>query len=353
MIRKPAITTTFDPAQPIRENTTARAPNARIALRFARDWLVPQWRWFALGVLLSLVAAGGAYAYAEITRRAFDWLAVRDPRVLWLTPGTILFAALLRGGAVYAQTQANNVGVQRAMVRLQDALFGALANGDYARLHSAASGSYVSQFTNDMNLVRESALRVATNLAKSSFTVAGALTFMFVTDWTLAVLVVVVYPLAFYPVVRLGDRIRRSSRRAQEQAGEMTSLLGEAFLGARTMKAYSLEDWQRRRAHDAFVDRSRLYMKVLRSKAIVDPFLEVVGGVALAGLFAFAGWRTLTGHASAGELIGFVTALATASPEVRALGTLNSVVGEGLAAAERVYSVVDAIPDIREFACGS
>ena len=85
-------------------------------------------------------------------------------------------------------------------------------------------------------------------------------------------------------------------------------------------------------------------MKVLRSKALVDPFLEIVGGVALAGLFAFAGWRAMSGDITVGELLGIIVAIGIASPEIRALGTLNAVVNEGLAAATRIYAVVDEKP---------
>jgi subfamily B ATP-binding cassette protein MsbA len=140
----------------------------------------------------------------------------------------------------------------------------------------------------------------------------------------------------------LGERIRKTSRMSQEQAGTLTSQLSEAFQGARTVKAFGLEAYQRDRAMTGFEERSRLYMKILRNKALVDPFLEALGGIALAGLFAFAGWRAIHGAASVGDLLSFIAMLAVASPEVRALGTLNSVLGEGMAAADRVYVAIDA-----------
>ncbi|MEM8919875.1 MAG: ABC transporter ATP-binding protein, partial [Pseudomonadota bacterium] len=163
----------------------------------------------------------------------------------------------------------------------------------------------------------------------------------------LALLVFVVYPIAFAPVIRIGERLRKTSKRAQEQTGEMTALLTEGFLGARTVKAYGLEAYQRDRAQRGFLERARLYLKVLRGKALVDPLLEIVGGAAMAGVLAFAGWRVLNGDATVGDFLGFIAALAVASPEVRALGTLNAVVNEGLAAADRIYAVLDA-PDAVE-----
>ena len=317
-------------------------PQPTVSRRFARDWLLPEWRWFALGAFFSAVTAIAAFGYGVIIKQATDWLKVPDPRILTLAPAVIIVLVILRAAAAYWQTQANNSGVQRAIVRLQDALFGGLIEGDFARLQSSASGEYVSQFANDMVLIREAALRLATNLAKSTFTIIASLAFMVVTDWQITLLLVVVYPLAFWPVVRLGERIRKTSRRSQEQAGALTSQLAEAFQGARTVKAFGLEAYQRRRASAGFNERSRLYMKILRAKAAVDPFLEAMGGAALAGLFAFAGWRAIHGAASVGDLLGFIAMLAVASPEVRALGTLNAVLGEGMAAADRVYAAIDA-----------
>jgi subfamily B ATP-binding cassette protein MsbA len=315
--------------------------------RFVKDWLAPQSGWFLLGALFAAVSAAMAYGYSDITKRAFNALSTKDA-VLYPLMGVMIALVIVRGASLYWQTQANNTGVQRALVKLQDRLFGRLVTGDYARLQAAASGEYVSQFANDMVLVREAALRLATNLAKSTLTILVGLVFLFVTDWQMALLLVVVYPIAFFPVVRLGERIRKSSTRAQEQAGALTSMLGEAFQGSRTMKAYTLEQYQIDRAHAGFLERSRLYMKVLRTRAIVDPFLELVGGIALAGLFAFAGWRVFNGQATPGDLMGIVTTLAYVSPEVRALGTLNSVVGEGLAAADRIYAVLDAKPEVAD-----
>ena len=306
-----------------------------------RDWLKPQLGWFALGLLFAAVTAACAFGYSYIISLATDWLKDGDQRVMTVAPLVIVALVLVRAPAIYGQTQANNHGVQKAVIRLQEALFGRLISGDLARLQAKASGEYVSQFANDMVLIREASLRVATNLAKSTLTILAAVIYMLITDWLLTVVLLVVYPIAFVPVIQLGNRVRKSSQRSQEQAGELTAILNEAFQGARTVKAFGLEDYQKSRASRGFMERARLYMKVLRAKAMVDPFLEIVGGLALAGLFAFAGWRALSGDITVGELVGIIAAIGIASPEVRALGTLNAVVNEGLAAATRIYAVLD------------
>lgn len=327
-------------------DATGAQDRQRLSSRFVADWLRPQWKWFALGTFFAAITAACAWGYSQIVSNATDWLALGDQRIFNTAPIVIVALVALKAPSMYWQTQANNHGVQRAIVKLQGALFGKLIEGDYARLQSTHSGEYVSQFVNDMLLIREGALRVATNLAKSTLTILAAIVFMAMTDWILTLFLLLVYPIAFWPVIAMGNRIRKSSRKAQEQAGALTSILNEAFQGARTVKAFRLESYQSVRANAGFLERAKLYMKVLRTKALVDPFLEIVGGVALAGLFMFAGWRVMTGDITVGGVLGVIVAIAVASPEVRALGTLNAAVNEALAAAARVYAVLDQKPSV-------
>ena len=332
-------------------------------IRFLKERMFEQWRIFAIAGLFALLTAMAAGSYAFLVKTGMDWLGAADTtsnrvqlplglgtvlssHVMWLLPCLVISASVVRSLSLYFQTILNNKAVQNGLVAIQDALFGKLIDGDYARLTSAASGEFVSQFVNDMNLVREASLRIASNLVKGVLTIIACLIAMFVMDWALATLVLLVYPIAFAPVVRIGERLRKTSRRAQEQAGEMTALLTEGLSSGRDTKAFNLEDYQRSRAHDGFVERAQLYLKVLRGKALVDPLLEIVGGCALAGVLAFTGWRVMNGDASVGDLGGFITAIAAASPEVRALGTLNGLANEAGAALDRIYKVIDAPSEV-------
>ncbi len=340
-------------------------PNKRLLRRFASDWMAEHWRLFALGAMFSAITAIAVASYGLMVKTGLDWLSatehgqsdvkipllnivVPSGKMIWLLPCAVIGFATIRSISLYIQTILNNSAVQKGLVSVQDALFSRLIEGDYKRLTAAASGEFVSQFINDMNLVREAALRIATNLIKGVLTVLACVITMFWYDWALALMVLVVYPIAFAPVVEIGNRLRKVSKAAQQQTGEMTALLNEGFQGGRTSKAFNLEEYQNARAHAGFMERARLYLKVLRSKALVDPLLEIVGGAALAGVFAFTGWRIMNGEATVGDFGGFIAAIGAASPEVRALGTLNAVANEGLAAIERIYAVLDAPDDVAD-----
>ncbi len=333
-----------------------RAALGRLAGRFFR----PQLKWFALGTLLAVLTAGFATAYVSVLAFVGAGIegAIREETTgtgwVWLAAGLIIACSLGRALSLYGMTLANNTGVQRALIDIQDAQFAHLTDGDFARLSDAASGGFVSRFINDVNAIRDAGLRFANNFTKSLLTVIGVFIYMLVLDWKLTLILVIAYPLAFAPVIALGNRVRRRARRAQGQIGEVTSLLSEGFQSARAVKAYGLEDYQKTRAAAGFAERSRLFLKVLRDKAAVDPILEVVGGLALALILGVSAWQIAAGGSSLGALLGIIGALGIIAPELRALGTLNAVAQEGGAAADRVFEVLDATqamadaPDARD-----
>ncbi|MEM0987184.1 MAG: ABC transporter ATP-binding protein [Pseudomonadota bacterium] len=308
---------------------------------------------FLAGTLFAALTAACAAGYVQVLRligegieRAASGSESADPQaatawVWWAIIGIVGFSSG-RALSLYLMTLANNTGVQRALVEVQQAQFDALTRGDFARLAGDASGGFVSRFVNDVNAIRDAGLRFANNFTKSVLTVLGMFIAMLVMDWQLTLILLAAYPLAFGPVVSLGNRVRKRAKRAQQQVGEVTALLSEAFQGARSVKAYTLEQRQSQRARRGFEDRSRLFLKVLRDKAAVDPILEVTGGVALALIIGFSAWRIATGDGSLGALLGIIGAIGIAAPEIRALGTLNAVAQEGGAAADRVLDILDS-----------
>ncbi len=167
-------------------------------------------------------------------------------------------------------------------------------------------------------------------------------------DWQLALILLVAYPLAFGPVIALGNRVRKRAKRSQEQVGEVTALLSEGFQSARAVTAYGLQEYQKERAEAGFKMRAKLYLKVLADKAAIDPILEIVGGVAIACILGFSVWRISQGASTIGDFLGFITLIGVAAPEVRALGSLNAAAQEARAATERFHSLVEAVPHVTD-----
>jgi len=338
---------------------TAKAPKQKGSLRrlFAA-YFRQHIGWFAAGTLMALLTSLSAMGYSLVLKMLGDRLQasfgdevqvpVSGPDWIWWIGGAIVALSCARALSLYLMTLFNNTGVQRGLVSVQSSQFDSLTDGDYARVAADASGDFVSRFINDVNAIRDAALRFANNFTKSTITVIGMFGVMLVIDWQLTLLLLVAYPIAFGPVIGLGNRIRKRSKQAQKQVGQVTSLLSEGFQSARVVKAYGLEPYQKSRARQGFVERYKLFLKVLTDRAAVDPILEVAGGAALAGILGFAAWRMSQGAMTLGDLLGFIAALGIVSPELRALGTLNAVAQEGGAAADRVFEIVDATTHIAD-----
>lgn len=323
-------------------------------------------KWFVGGTLAAAITSLAAVSQGLIVKFVGDALQVITGKpisadsllyrvggaptidtIYWLV-GAIMVAVLLRSASLYTMTMLNNTGVQRALVDIQGAQFHHLTTGDYARLEGDASGGFVARFVNDVNAIRDAGLRAANNLTRSVLTIIGAFIAMLALDWQLTLLMLIAYPIAFGPIIGLGNRVRKRAKVAQKQVGDVTALLSEGFQSNRVIKAFGLEAYQQNRAEQGFVERSRLYLKVLADKAAVDPILEIAGGAAIAGVLGFSAWRIAAGDSTFGDFLGFIALIGIAAPELRALGTLNAVAQEGGAAADRVFEITEAAAHVAD-----
>ncbi|MEL6858161.1 MAG: ABC transporter ATP-binding protein [Pseudomonadota bacterium] len=344
---------------------TKADPKRRSLARLLSAHFWPHKNWFIAGTLFAVLTAICAVGYASVlgfvgntlqceinagvgkacadAQRLSDMFGVASSNN-WIWLGIIIVVVLtaVRALSMYAMTMFNNTGVQRGLVSIQSVQFDALTDGDFARVSGDRSGGFVSRFINDVNAIRDAALRFANNFTKSLVTIIGVVVTLFIMDWQLALIILVVYPLALGPVIALGNSIRARSKKAQQQIGEVTALVSEGLQSARVVKAYGLEAYQKERAKTGFAERSRLFLRVLSQRAAVDPVLEVVGGVAIAALLGFVSFRIMAGTNTLGELLAIITLIGVASPEARALGSIMAVAQEGAAAADRVYDILDA-----------
>ena len=344
---------------------TKADPERRSLARLLGVHFWPHKNWFIAGTLFAVLTALCAVGYAGVLNFVGSTLecqmkdgvgdACETARGManrfgvsssdsWIWLGIIVIVVLtaVRALSMYAMTMFNNTGVQRGLVSIQSVQFEALTDGDFARVAGDRSGGFVSRFINDVNAIRDAALRFANNFTKSLVTIIGVIAALFVMDWQLALIILVVYPLALGPVIALGNSIRARSKKAQHQIGEVTALVSEGLQSARVVKAYGLENYQKDRARLGFAERSRLFLRVLSQRAAVDPVLEVVGGIAIAALLGFVSFRIMAGTNTLGELLAIIALIGVASPEARALGSIMAVAQEGAAAADRVYEILDA-----------
>lgn len=300
----------------------------------------------AIALLLSAITAAAASGYAGLIGWVIQLLQNADPTAYTLAPFVIMAVGAVRAVSLYLQTVQTNRIALGVMQGLQDAMFAKLVFADFSRLTAEPIGALISRFTNDITLLRETLVRLFNNLMRDTLTIIGAIAWMFYWDWKLTLLILIVYPIAFGPVIRIGDRLRQTSKTAQTQMGQVTSLLEESFSGSRIVKTYGLEDYETKRASTAFLGRFRLLLGLTENKARIDPILEIVGGIGFAGMIAFSGWRLVNGETDVAAIMGVIAGVGVMAPAIRALGTMNAVVQEGFAVLERVFILLDEEPAI-------
>ena len=256
----------------------------------------------------------------------------------------IVGATLMRSLLLYAQTVETNRIVMRLSTDMQRVGFAHLMTSDFARMSRDTPGRLVSKLTNDIGFV-QGAVQAALNTAiRDALSIVALVASMIYLDPVMSLIVLCVYPIAALPVATLSKKLRKVAKQTQDELGGMTSLLTEKLSGARLIKTFRLEDYASERLNKSFEYVYKLRMKAVINRARIDPLLEALGGIAIAGVIALAYWRIASGISTVGDFMGFVTALLMASQPIRALGNLSGKINEGLAAAESFYELVDEKP---------
>jgi subfamily B ATP-binding cassette protein MsbA len=309
--------------------------------RMWRDWMSAYKGRVAMAVSLMIVVAGASAAYPKLIEVSVDMLEAKNPNVVWLMPLAIILVTFIKGTASYGQSVLSQSVALRVINMIQKAMFAHLMQADMQAHEDTSTGKLISRFTNDVNLMRDALSRTLTAMARDFVTAAALIGMMFYLDWLLAIIVVVTFPIAGRPIIRIGRRLRRASTNAQTGMGELTANLEQAFSGIRLIKSYRMEDYERVRANDLFDRIYYLVMKTVKGRARTYPFLETIGGASVAAVLAYGGWRILSGTGTLGEFVGFLAAVILAYQPIRSLGNLNAALQEGLAAVQRSFDLLD------------
>lgn len=309
--------------------------------RLWRETLAP----LRLRIIFAAICTIGVSAvtalYPIVIQQAFDAFARGDADIAWVLPPIIVAVTTARGAFMLGQQLTIQDVVLRALETLQTRLFGALTRADLAPITAEAPARHAARFTTDATAIQE-ALTRAMGGASHMLTVIGLVLSMLWLDWKLALIAALLYPIAVWPILRVGKLIRRAAFGMQDRVGDASALVTESVAAARVVRAYRLEAVEEARAAAAFAGLRASLFTMGAARARLDPLLEVLGGFAVAIVLGFVGWRVAGGEATIGQFTGFVAALLIASQPIRALGSLNAALQQGIAGLTSVYGLMDA-----------
>ena len=347
---KPSDTT---PLSSPTKDAPAKIASSQLLKRLWADFVRQHRALLVTALGLMIVVAGTGAAYPALIRIVFDGLASPEAAgnglmMIAAIPATIIVISAVKAIAMYAQVITVNQLALRTTTDIQIKMSHHLMDADLALVTAEPSGAFISRIMNDLNLVREAIIRLANNLVRDSLSVIAMVAMMFWFDWLLSILVLAVYPIAMRPILQIGKRQRRSSGALQSHLEEVTALLGEDLQGIRLIKAFQMENQEKTRLSAAFETLYGRLLGLLKGRARIDPILELLGGLAIAGVVSLAAWRVADGQLAVGDVAGFITALLMLVQPVRALGTLNAVTQEAVAALIRIFALLDKQPAIQD-----
>ncbi len=296
-------------------------------------------------LFVSLLTAGQAF----LVKPALDDVFLKkDKEMLFLLPIVIILLFILKGAFDYGQAYLMNFVGLRIVADMREKLYNHLQNLSLSFFTKTPTGILISRITNDVNLLQGSVSNVITGLLKDAFTILGLTGVIFYRNWKLAIIAFLIFPLAIIPIKEFGKRLRKFSRKSQQRMGSITTFLHETITGNRIVKAFNMEDYEKRRFADENERFFKIIFKRVRIRAFSHPLMELLGGIGVALIIWVGGYSVIRGELTPGTFFSFLTALLMLYAPIRDLNKVNLEVQEGLAAAVRIFELLDTAPEIKD-----
>jgi len=302
--------------------------------------------WAAVFMLLSsAMISAQTYLVKPVIDKVIigmDWELGR-----WV-PLALIVVSILKGITWYGRDYFMGYVGQRVVNDIRDQLYAHIQNLSFSYFTRTPTGVIMSRIVNDVNLVQGALTRVPSSLVQGAFTMLALTVYIIYLNWRLAAFSLVILPFAGLALSKFSRRFRKTSTQMQEQIGELTTHLHETISGIRIVKAFGMEQYEGRR----FASRNRglfnSLMRSIKTSALSHPVMEVISMtgtafVILYGLYAIIVSKTMT----PGDFFSFTVALVFFYRPLKDMNGINNIVQDGIAAAKRIFEVLDTEPEIR------
>lgn len=310
--------------------------------------LESKWRLF-LAMFSMLVVSLTSVASVWLIKPVLDDIFMnRDVMKLYIIPGAVLLVFTLRGLGMYGQEFFLNYVGQVIIRHFRNALYDRIVDLPLRFFQNERTGVLMSRITNDVNLVRSMVSSVVTSSLRDFFTIIFLVAYTFYQIWELAIFAFLVLPAAFYPIIYFGRKVRKTSTGCQEAMAEMNAFLHETFTGNKIVKAFGMEAYEKKRFHEKTQSLFRLEIRQAIAKSMSSPVMEFLAGVGIAFIIWYGGLRVIQGVYTPGTFVSFLAAVLMLYDPVKKMSKLNNALQEGLAAVDRIFSVLNEKSDIGE-----
>tara|TARA_B100000161_G_scaffold189278_1_gene136996 strand:+ start:1077 stop:2813 length:1737 start_codon:yes stop_codon:yes gene_type:complete len=295
-----------------------------------------------LSSFFSIIVAGSTSAIAWLLDPAIKKIFLeKDQSLLLLIPFLIILAFSAKGISLYiAKILMINVG-EEVKKKLQFDMLKSLINADTQFIDEKHSGKFISNLTYDVQHITNLLSTAILNLVKDSLTLIGLLVVMFLQNWKLALISLVMIPLASFASRTLGKRMRKAATQAQEKSGYLTTYLVELFKNHKIAKIFQKENLETEKADFHLGELMKKNKKISTLLVRMSPIMEVLTGIMIAILIYYSGKLIVNNEIEVNNFFSFLAAMMLAYQPVRSLSTLNMVINQGISAASRILPIVD------------
>ena len=323
------------------------ASSVYLTKRITREYIIPHWRTFLTSVSLMILIAGTTALHAWLIKPALDAVFVeKRANALVIIPLVVLVVTIVKGFATYFQLLTMNILSLRISSDMRVRLYSHFIKSDISTLHSKSSGDMMASIMNEIGSVVGVINTVINGFVKQLFTLVALICVMFNQSLELSLVAFIGFPLAGYPIYKLGKRLRNLSFKNQEIASKFSSQLSDTLQYSKLVKAYHCEDFEVKRMSAIIESIFKMGKKISRISLIASPFVESLAGIGVAAVIWYGGHQVINGETTPGAFFSFFAAMMMAYKPLKSVSGMNSGVQMGLAAATRLYTLLDEKPTI-------
>ncbi len=315
--------------------------------RISREYIYPHWKILSISIVLMLVIAGTTSFHAWLIKPALDSVFVeKDYHALIYIPIIVLIVTFVKGFATYFQLLTMNYLNLRVTSEMRIRLYRHFITSDISKLHSKSSGDMIASIIGEIGAVVNLISISLNGFVKQLFTIFALVVVMFNQSLELSLVAFIGFPLAVYPIYKLGKKLRNLSFKNQEMAGKFNSQMSDTLQYSKLVKAYHCEEFEVKRMSLIIDSIYKMGKKLSRISLISSPFVESLAGFGVAAVIWYGGHQVISGKTTPGAFFSFFAAMMMAYRPLKAVSGMNSSVQMGLAAASRLYALLDEKPKI-------
>jgi subfamily B ATP-binding cassette protein MsbA len=301
--------------------------------------------WSAVFMLLtSAMISAQAYLVKPVLDKV---ILAKNMKLGLLLPPALVLVTILKGAAAYAREYMMGWVGQKIVNDIRDQLYAHVESLSFSYFTKTPTGTIISHIVNDVNLVQGALTKAPSTLVQGVLTMAALIGYILYLNWRLAVFMIIVLPFAGIALSKFSKRFRKASTSMQEQMGALTTHLHETIGGIRIVKAFGMEDYESKRFTEKNKDLFDSLMRAIKTGAVSHPVMEVISIFGTSLVILFGLYYIVNGTMTVGDFFSFMAALVLFYRPLRDLNGTNNTVQDGMAAAKRIFEVLDTEPEIK------